>query len=51
MLIQIFILQVVFGLGDPDNTIEQQKKASIWTVVVTNAFTVVGVSLYFFFNS
>lgn len=43
--------QQVFKLGSPGNTIEENKTASLHTVIMVGTVTTLGIFLYFFFNS
>jgi len=45
------IAQQGFGLGDKDNTDEQNQAASIKSLILVCVTALVGVVLYFFYNS
>jgi len=41
----------MLGLGNPDNSEEEDKAASLKTIIMTSVVTAIGLSFYFFFNS
>lgn len=41
----------MFKLGSPGNTNDENKTASLYTVIMIGTVTTIGIFLYFFFNS
>ena len=40
----------MLGLGDPENTIEEDRRASLKTIIMVSVVTAIGLGMYFFFN-